>query len=144
MIETCLCYLPSESRHCRRCHVTFRDQGEALDHLSTDACQIAECKTCGTAWWLSHSPGAPAPIPGTWCVCVSCGEAAIFTGRGLEVREPSSDENRRIYTDPFILDYRIQREMIRRTGWGFAEKPKLGDALAHRASELDPLVNFFG
>jgi hypothetical protein len=47
---------------------------------------------------------------------VGCGDTAIFTGRGLEVRQPNLDENDRIGQDQFILEYREQRELVRRTG----------------------------
>jgi len=116
MLDACVCYLPAGPCHCRVCHTTFSDRGEAVAHLTDDQCLVTPCKTCGTAWWLSHSPGAPVPLGGSWCVCVGCGDTAIFTGRGLEVRQPNLDENDRIGQDQFILEYREQRELVRRTG----------------------------
>jgi hypothetical protein len=56
------------------------------------------------------------PVAATWCICVRCGEASIFTGRGLEVRPPTREESDRIGQDVFILQYREQRELARRTG----------------------------
>jgi hypothetical protein len=116
MNDACVCYLPSVPSHCRRCHTTFADRDEALSHLSERQCRIAECRKCGTPWWLSNSPGAPVPNAGTWCVCIGCGEASIFTGRGLEVRDPSPQEDERIAQDDFILQYRQDRELTRRNG----------------------------
>jgi len=125
MSDTCVCYLPLTERHCTSCHTTFETDPAYDDHLSVGSestlqitrqqCEVPQCPTCETAWWLSHSPGAPAPLPGTWCVCVGCGDTAIFTGRGLEVRAPDPDENQKIGRDSFILDYREQRELVRRT-----------------------------
>jgi len=115
MTDPCICYLPGGSTHCTRCHITFAERHEATDHLSEQPCPIAECHKCGTAWWLSHSPGAPVPAGGTWCICIGCGEAAIFTGRGLEVREPSPDESSEIGQDLFVLQYRQDRDLTRRT-----------------------------
>ena len=115
-METCVCYLPTGPCHCRRCHTSFPDRHEAMNHMSDRRCNVSECTTCGTPWWLSHVPGAPVPQAGTWCICVGCGDAAIFTGRGLQVRQPTSAENDRIGQDVFILDYREHRELTRRTG----------------------------
>jgi hypothetical protein len=55
-------------------------------------------------------------VAATWCICVGCGEASIFTGRGLEVRPPTPEQSDRIGRDVFILQYREQRELARRTG----------------------------
>jgi hypothetical protein len=115
-METCVCYLPTGPCHCRRCHTNFADRHEAMNHLTDRRCKVAECTTCATPWWLSHVPGAPVPQAGTWCICVGCGDAAIFTGRGLEVREPTPGESDRIGQDVFILEYREHRELTRRTG----------------------------
>jgi len=116
MTDTCICFLPGGPLHCDRCHTTFGDRPEAITHLAGQPCPVAECAKCGTAWWLSHSPGAPVPVAGSWCICIGCGEGAIFTGRGLEVRGPSSDEGDRIGQDEFVLQYRQDRDLTRRNG----------------------------
>jgi hypothetical protein len=116
MIDACVCYMPVDPCHCRRCHTTFDGRQQAIDHLSEHRCEIAQCGKCATAWWLSHSPGAPVPAAGTWCVCIGCGETAVYTGRGLEVRTPSPAETDQILQDAFIREYRQERELTRRNG----------------------------
>jgi len=116
MMDACICFLPAGPCHCRRCHTTFPDRHAAMTHLSDHRCEIAQCPSCSSPWWQSHSPGAPVPVAATWCICVGCGEASIFTGRGLEVRPPTREESDRIGQDVFILQYREQRELARRTG----------------------------
>jgi hypothetical protein len=115
-MEACVCSLPLDSCHCRWCHIGFADRDEAMTHLSDRWCTIVECTTCGTPWWLSHVPGAPVPATGTWCICAGCGDGAIFTGRGLQVRLPTPAENERIGQDVFILQYREDRALSRRSG----------------------------
>ena len=116
MMDVCVCYMPADPCHCRRCHTTFDDRRQAVDHLSEHRCEVTQCGKCGTAWWLSHSPGAPVPGSGTWCICIGCGEAAVYTGRGLEVRRPDAAETDQILQDAFIREYRQERELARHNG----------------------------
>jgi hypothetical protein len=44
-----------------------------------------------------------APAPGDVSICFYCGELAVFTGRGLETRQPTDAERAEILADPGVV-----------------------------------------
>lgn len=62
---------------------------------------------------------APIPEAGAVSVCLYCGAVAIFTGNGLERREPTDDERSALDVHPQIVDVRQKAALVReglRTG----------------------------
>lgn len=64
------------------------------------------------------TPTVPGDVPsaGAVSVCLYCGAAAIFTGKGLEIREPTEAERADIDANPDIIEVRrrvnVAREAI--------------------------------
>lgn len=60
------------------------------------------CPGCGAVHDAATSPFDPGlrPDEGSISVCFECSHVAIFTGQGLEVREPTDEELVTVLADP--------------------------------------------
>lgn len=63
--------------------------------------KASRCRSCGMRLGEPEAldKGGGKPVPGDVSVCGGCGEYAIFTGRGWEVRAPTPVEKVMIESD---------------------------------------------
>jgi hypothetical protein len=74
------------------------------------------CPACGRpndAATSVYVPEESAPEAGDYSICWGCGALAIFTGRGLELRNPTDAEAAEGLANPFVRSARrLWREQM--------------------------------